>query len=598
MKKCLIIFIIAIILIIPTFNVNASFDVTLNNGTDLSLPDLPFNKNEYNYVVARDTSVSKGKVNQIFAYPKKYTSKLYFRLDYSYQTTFRPKICVSSLEEGMTYETYSMYIEENSWTSHTTHEISSKACYELGISNTIVYSTDDLPYYGQDSSYFDSLNYYASYDVFELMNFDTRDFKSGDIVFHKPKLNLLTLEYEEMYNIDYLFKYYNISLIANDFNPNYKYEIKFGDDPFTDITNYLSNGPYTNSVYRNCTLYMQVADETGKYIEFKTFTFNDLGDENLSIPDVTLNVSYFIDDEINLPTAKINLKFSFISHRYIFKYSFSNHDYNINHDDIENLEYNIYTSQNGVFTIFIYNLDGECLSKKSVAIDGIVDSDNFNTYYINVSDLYNYSDNSLNIKSFYFNNFSIIQDGKGIVPYFYFSLIGDNSKTLSIGMYYDTNVKNSSSGIVSYLGDINTPESSSFDIVSFPFEMRIKDIPILPRSTLTYFSFIPYFNPNEERFYDYTTQQIKIITNMVLKFDEPIKYNGKLSYINFPNDSNNIDNSFFRIFSNSFDRFKSVIIEIFRNCTYFFNNSNDVLQDFFIVVFVLILFLFLIRFIL
>lgn len=58
------------------------------------------------------------------------------------------------------------------------------------------------------------------------------------------------------------------------------------------------------------------------------------------------------------------------------------------------------------------------------------------------------------------------------------------------------------------------------------------------------------------------------------------------------------NDSFFTMFTNAFNDFKTVILEIFQNVTYFYNNLPSVLQNFFIVIFTLVLFLFLIRFIL
>lgn len=62
--------------------------------------------------------------------------------------------------------------------------------------------------------------------------------------------------------------------------------------------------------------------------------------------------------------------------------------------------------------------------------------------------------------------------------------------------------------------------------------------------------------------------------------------------------SNSNHNSFFSDFNNALDYFKDSIIGIFREATYFFNNLPIVLKYFFMVIFVLILFIFLIRFIL
>lgn len=56
--------------------------------------------------------------------------------------------------------------------------------------------------------------------------------------------------------------------------------------------------------------------------------------------------------------------------------------------------------------------------------------------------------------------------------------------------------------------------------------------------------------------------------------------------------------SFFEMFKNGFNKFKNVIIDIFQNINYFFINLNIDLQYFYIVVFALIIFIFLTRFLL
>ena len=58
------------------------------------------------------------------------------------------------------------------------------------------------------------------------------------------------------------------------------------------------------------------------------------------------------------------------------------------------------------------------------------------------------------------------------------------------------------------------------------------------------------------------------------------------------------NDSFFQMFTNAFSSFKNVIVEIFQNLTYFYNSLPIVLQNFFIVIFTFVLFMFLIRFIL
>lgn len=612
MKKCLIIFTIAIISIIPISKVSASveYDNTI-------FPDIVNDGNDSYLIIQNSTGTSNFSFGTwLITYNKE---------DIKYLSVYNPKNSMNSIylylykdvynssSDNYLPITYKAYkLENDTWnlTYDRVDTTNSSNKIITGI-NKIYFSTEniyirkdspDIPVANNENNstcFGSNRNTYCA-PVSESITYSSNN--STDVVVYSPPINIEYLSYEfDFFGYDD-YKYYNINFYTDNFNSNYKYQIKFDfQENWVDITNYLSSGSYSYTLTQNCTLYMQVLDEDNESIETKTYTFTDINySDDMYIPDVDIHVGYYTDYATDLPTARIKLKFNFVSSNYVYKYSFSNFDYNIDINDINDLEYNVYTCQNGTFTIFIYNLDGHVILEKSVFIGDIINSDNLYTYYINISDLYNISDNSLNFQSFHFDNDLTFKNGKTIIPYFYFSLVGDDTKPLDIGIYYDINVNNSTHGITSYLGKINSSSSDVFESYFFPFEMKIDNIPIFTKNTFTYFNFIPYINLNEVNFYDYTTQQIKIVTNIKLTFDDPIKYNGIFSFINYDhnNNSNSSYNSFFRMFSNAFNRFKKVIIEIFKNCTYFFNNSSVILQDFYIVVFTLILFIFLIKFIL
>ena len=583
-KNFLIGFIIAIISIIPIYNIKAS-DLTLKDLPDL--PIKPVDTYKY-YSIINDNDVIKlyyhtnvininGQNNSIFD-----TWSSFYNLSYP----------TPSLQTGSSYYFSCLYYKlvDNAW-----KYIGQNYSTSIRYSNYNINKTDMdnnpkiITPYIKDYILYTNINryYYNSTTKEYILVFSPNDVKkTTPIEYTKEKLKT------DDGNLDY----YKFHIFTSNYNSEYRYMYKFSDTlAFKDISMYLDDEDgYDIQLYSNDTLYLAVYDLSNNLIYSTTYTVTDLYD-NVSKPTADIEVGYITNDN-NLSQANIHFKFYNYDTSYKYQYSYNDKDYTqISYSDIKNKQYDLVRYSNGTVYLKILDKNDNVIFKKSALIDGILqDENNYYRYVFTIDDLYNKEQNKLLYYVFYYENIK----NRGITPLITFTTEGTKVPDLHI------NMNNNVLDMNSYLSHIKENEISSNinSCTSLPYEYLDTNLNLQSYTSYTAFNFMACIDL-ENFLYgtDYTDFKLIITSNIDLHLGESIYFNGVLR----PSTNDPSKNGFtseFKIFSDMFNkaikRFWTVLVEIIQNVTLFFNSLSPILQDFYIVIFVLVLFIFIMKFIL
>lgn len=329
MKRCLITFIIAVISIIPIYNVKASDNQVYINGEWVEFNEV--NLSNYNWITGRGIISSNWFI---------------FIIDKSYGDTLTNNDSIQLTNSNGVYYKY------DSSTKTFTYKGVIKGDYDriyLGYSD---YLATTMEIY---CSRISTGHYEAGYGV---------------PILEKDYLSYTANKASDLNNNDI----YNIRINANNYNSNYKYMIKTSQEKtWTDITSNLNNEVYQYDfiIRYNTTLYMQVLDENNTILETKTHTITDLNDYGFIIshaPATDLN-----DRDIDVVT--IDTKFIY-KENYSYQYSFDNkifYDmslssdntvYYLNHALNIPIYFRVVDNSNTVIYTQNYTVDFEELNKK------------------------------------------------------------------------------------------------------------------------------------------------------------------------------------------------------------------------------------------
>ncbi len=589
MKKCLIGFIIALISIIPMSNIKASFDVTYKNET-LHLPDMPFNTSTNDFAIFYNTSSSSASAPYtVVWFPKQDTNNLVFQVFGDKWGQLKWRVWNSSEEnKNFVYANF----KDVTPTNFYNYQLTAGAYNEsYDYYHTVLYTTKDIRIYGINSSNLSNAQ-------IERIDPDVNPFNIGDIIFKKPKSKLLEIDHEIKTDSNNNYSYHSINLIANNFNENYKYYFKFETDTtkaiWIDITADLKkNGYHHENLYYNATLYTMVKDENNNTLETRTFTFTDLmtREEYLS-PTLDLKVGYSENVTTKMEEAEIEIKINNYSPRFIYQYSFNDYDYfNIDYKDISNSKYYITTHVNTSVYVKILSVQGNVIDKKSINVTGLGLDEDVYTYELTFEDLYNTEQEKNMIYSFYYENKKMETR-----PYIY--IFYEGTQDIKFHLSYGNNVTNLANSILNASDNIK----DRLSCINLPYTYQDKNLNIdYSYKNYTLFYFTPCTNfkdvENLELFKDI---RVIIKSNINLNIGEPTYIDGVLIPTSRPvtDDFESNYTILFDTFKNAFLRFRNVIVEIIQNISLFFSKISPILQDFYIVIFVLVLFLFLIKFIL
>lgn len=580
-KNFLITFIIAIISIIPIYNVRAS-DITLSDLPDL--PVKPVDSYKY-YTIVNDNGTVKlfyhrnlmtidGKENSHFGIYSSGSGGINFAGSTSLNYTFRVDY-YKLVDNSWSYVGYGAYGLTIKYSDYVTYE-------EFDDNPRIL-----IPYI-QDKILFTNVNHYVykSSTKEYILAFSPNDLKKD-----------VPIEYtsEKLKTDDGNLDYYKFHIFTSNYNSEYRYMYKFSDTlAFKDISMYLDDEDgYDIQLYSNDTLYLAVYDLSNNLIYSTTYTVTDLYD-NVSTPTADIEVGY-TTNENNLSQANIHFKFYNYDTSYKYQYSYNNQDFvDIDYLDIKNKEYTLVKYTNCHIYFRILDLNDNVIFTKDVSVDGIL-YDNYNKYVLTIDDLYSKETKKIIYHTFYYQN---IVDRKN-EPMIIFTYEG--SQSLNFYLNINEQVTNLKSYMLNLKNNIFTSNISDYTVL--PYEYKGNNPLIANYDSYTTFAFLPFLDLDTFVYgTDYTDFRLIIYSNIELNFNSTGNFDGAL----VPTDGSPIlDTNFktqFKIFSDIFNkaikRFWTVLVEIIQNVTLFFNSLSPILQDFYIVIFVLVLFIFIMKFIL
>lgn len=418
------------------------------------------------------------------------------------------------------------------------------------------------------------------------------------------------------------------------FDESYTYQYKTDFSDWIDITSYVKEAYqygyyyYRFSTYYNTLVEARVLDSDGNVVatnsldvdglldyndgyvfrnSFSSSTHSDLKYITFQSNFNELNVShkfrlqYLSNDKTlkNIPDFLNYTAYLVDINGVILDYEFSDY-FTITYDEYKLYEEDYETYLDGVITQ-VKELPGYVYGFKIV-----FEFDNLNNYTINVFDNYNKSTIWDFIKDF-LDGYTLIE-----FPSNYDTAIirSKNYTNLSSSLIY-MNVLFSSPeyGLNFYNYDfINKRQNYSYEIsdVTIDYSMITFNVnesnnvfPVLFRNSdsdevfiyLKDDCFIQFFNRETLESYIVGTDEDNFNKNNDLVIDD--------EFNNFIDDNFNFDNaSFYEMFSDGFENFRNVIVEIFQNVTYFFQGLCLDLKYFYIVVFAFVLVIFLTRFLL
>lgn len=351
MKKCLIIFTIAILSIIPISKASAS--VTYNG---VEYPDLPTTNNTDYYTIA---NTHRG-ITLIY-YP---TSELN---DYGY---------------GMGYSHILVTADSHYWGYDYSDEardyINIGGWYSSGVSHknyTYVLSEDGTSWnykgYDEYGSYISSSGInYSSSELSSNPNLVTQIFEDNIIYsnisyYWSNKSNAYIYSYKEKpiyFTYEFIDNgnnsYYNLLFGTNVFDSSYKYQIKYSDN-WIDISSYLANGYYNFALTKNSILYVQVLDNDNNILFDKSVILCGIPSNKPIIEANYDNNSYYDSNSLEIPLNNNNVSISSDKYYtgnssvYLKGSSSSRLEYDLNLSTFD-LTFYFYKSNSGSYSRLLY----------------------------------------------------------------------------------------------------------------------------------------------------------------------------------------------------------------------------------------------------
>ena len=475
MKKCLITFIIAVISIIPIYNVKAS-DITLKD-----LPALPTEEYEY-YTVVNDLD----NKTRIYYFTNIYhTSKLekntyivMAALRFGYGET-------SSLGSTLyRYKTKAYVLENGTWT----YEGENTSQYAFPSTFGLTYdqvNNDPVTYYKPiilDRIIYTNMNYVFYYNTKYTELFDASYFdKNVPIEYTQEKI----VQDNTVYN-----DYYKFTLFTSSYNSEYTYKYKIGNGAWIDVSSTIENSVNFN-VFYNSTVYMAVVDNEGNYVYTTTYTINDLLDQKeYETPSITYDVSYGEEFKTGLKYANVTFKIKNYSAAFSYHYSLDDtNDIIINNRDIVDSEYTYKTYQNVTIYFYVYDLDGNVVFNNSYTLTGVTNYDKLYTYEIPISDFYDKENNKLKYLTLYY------ESSKNSTEDIYLSLstflaYSDLQPTKTKIPFYFIN-KNKVTDLQDYVNNIDFSYFTYFDL---PYEYLTSTTNYFNYTSYNVFTLLPYYD--------------------------------------------------------------------------------------------------------
>lgn len=493
MKKCLTIFIIAILSIIPTLRVNA-LDITLKDNTNLTIPDFPSDDNTGHIVL-----LNKWNYYHLYTFDKSagYPDLKVANNDNKYlYVGFEPY----EFSGNVIYNWYYASTTASEWGVNKLN----KDCYSCSIQSDdqtyikVIYSDVDVVIDGYDG---------ASYTGFDNANLDKTSFTVGDTIYYADNLKkeLLNFEFEKVENENNT--YYDILFSANEFNEDYTYKIQINNNGWVNITNYLKNGHYNYQLLYNATLYMSVTDKNGNYIETKTFEFTDLINESeYKKPTATIDINYTSNSN-NFSQANVTFNFKNYSSYYSYHYSLNGIENNIiEPSDITNNSYSFTTYQNTTVYLYIYDIDGNIVFETSKKIIDNIDNENIKYYEFDLKNFYDSDNNKLKHLTLYYDNIF----NKTNISYINIYLKGSSDNVLPFFIQDNKNVID----LQKYSNNIDF-SNSIFQFL--PYEKYTTSEDYQSYTNYTTYTIMPYIDLANDTFDNYKDYKVVIRTNLNLE---------------------------------------------------------------------------------
>lgn len=385
MKKCLITFIIATISIIPIYNVKAL------TGYDNNIyPDLPNDGHTTShYVILKSTEDDIALIyypnSLITTYNNNdnYVSVGFgdrFNFGGWYTSGYSRKVYLYLLDKDNNVWKYRGYDDYGVGNATLLSSINSDIANNLDVFDSYIY---------QDIVY-SNVNFYVTYG------------NNNASIYNHEKSYMY-------YQTKTLDNSYAFIFTTNNYNSNYKYQIKFNNNSWLDISKALSNNGHSHTIKENGTLHMQILNENNDVIfsrsilitSFKSnkplikanFDNNNYYDDNLNIiPNYSTNNTDFSKNIYYTGDTSLQLKGS----------SNSNLQYNVNLDSTFDLTFYYYKNDSSSYSRLIY-LGG---LNREVEIKG-----SSKNMYIN-------KEITTNWKNKEWNKFRVTRDANDLISYY------------------------------------------------------------------------------------------------------------------------------------------------------------------------------------
>lgn len=308
MKKCLIIFTIAILSITPIYGVKA-LNVTLKDNTVVTIPDFPDDGNDGHIVY-----INTNGYYHLYTFDKSIKTPGIIPLQSN--KTFYPQFDGTGVHNW-----YSASETDTKWSVKKLNYSCTGGClfpYSEQTYKKIIFSDKDVyaKRWGGTGE--------SGGTDFTDANFDVSTFNCYDVIYYADtieKIEYLTYSANKANDLDGI-DIYNFRFNANNYNSSYKYLIKTEHQTeWTDITEDLNNeaNQYDYMLYYNTNLYMQVLDENNEVLETKTHQITDLTEYSFKITHAPAND--LNDRYINVITIDTRYIYE-MDHKY--QYSFDN----------------------------------------------------------------------------------------------------------------------------------------------------------------------------------------------------------------------------------------------------------------------------------
>lgn len=448
MKKCLITFIIAVMSIIPIYNVKASDNQVYINGEWVEFNEV--NLSNYNWITGRGIISSNWFI---------------FIIDKSYGDTLTNNDSIQLTNSNGVYYKY------DSSTKTFTYKGVIKGDY-------------DRIYLGYSDYLATTMEIYCS-------RISTGHYEAGYGIPKQEVKELIEYTQEKIVQDNTVYNdYYKFTLFTSLYNNEYTYKYKIGDGAWIDVSSTIENGVNFN-VFYNSTVYMAVVDNEGNYVYTTTYTINDLLEQKeYETPSVSYDVSYGEEFKTGLKYANVTFKIKNYSAAFSYHYSLDDtNDIIINNRDIVDSEYTYKTYQNVTIHFYVYDLDGNVVFNNSYTLTGVTNYDKLYTYEIPISDFYDKESNKLKYLTLYY------ESSKNSTEDIYLSLstflaYSDLNPTKTKIPFYFIN-KNKVTDLQDYVNNIDFSYFTYFDL---PYEYLTSTTNYFNYTSYNVFTLLPYYD--------------------------------------------------------------------------------------------------------